>query len=197
MDGITAERLIAIPFDALSFDDKYLSLNMTSDKLVNAPLFSRSYVTAGSWAQDANKYFGVQPSWGEGAFCEKPAAGAQIPMTKGWNRPYLASDIVGTQIKNDQGEVVGKISDLVFDDQGRISFSILGYGGFLGMGQKLVAVPITSLSYAQESRDFVLNTTKEDIQSAPLFSKKALNESGWASESYRYFGQQPYWTNEK
>jgi hypothetical protein len=58
-------------------------------------------------------------------------------------------------------------------------------------------VPITSLFYAEESRDFVLNPAKEDIQAAPLFSKKALDDPSWANDSYRYFGQQPYWTEKK
>ncbi len=197
MDGIN-ERLVALPLDALSFNDKYLVLDTTLEKLVSAPLFSRSYLKARNWAEDANRYFGIQPSWGEGTLCEKPAVGAhQIPMTKGWNRPYGASEIVGTQVKNPQGEVVGKIADLVLDDEGRISFAILGYGGFLGIGQNLVAVPITSLSYVEEPRYFAINTTKENIQSAPLFSKKALDDPGWANGVYRYFGQQPYWTKEK
>jgi sporulation protein YlmC with PRC-barrel domain len=197
MDGIN-QRLVALPFDVLSFNDKYLVLKTTSEKLVTAPLFSRSYLNARNWAEDTNRYFGIQPSWGEGALCEKPAVGAhQLSMTKGWNRPYGASEIVGTQAKNPQGEVVGKIDDLVFDDEGRISFAILGYGGFLGIGQNLVAVPITSLSYAEEPRHFVLNATKEDIESAPLFSKKTLNNPSWANTFYRYFGQQPYWTKEE
>ncbi|MGZ3524012.1 MAG: PRC-barrel domain-containing protein [Thermodesulfobacteriota bacterium] len=198
MYGGMNERLVALPFDVLSFNDKYLVLNTTSEKLVTAPLFSRSYLNARNWDEDANRFFGIQPSWGEGTLCKKPAIGVhQLSMTKGWNRPYGASEIVGTQVKNPQGEVMGKIDDLVFDDEGRISFAILGYGGFLGIGQNLVAVPITSLFYAGESRDFVLNATKENIQSAPLFSKKALDDPGWANGFYRYFGQQPYWTTKE
>jgi len=197
MDGIN-QRLVALPFDVLSFNGKNLVLKTTSEKLVTAPLFSRSYLNARNWAENTNRYFGMQPSWGEETLCEKPAVGAhQIPMTKGWNRPYGVSELVGTQVKDPQGEVVGKIDDLVFDDEGRISIAILGYGGFLGIGQNLVAVPITSLSSTEEPRHFVLNTTKENIQSAPLFSKKALDDPGWANGVYRYFGQQPYWTNER
>ena len=57
-------------------------------------------------------------------------------MTKGWNRPYEVTEIVGTQVRDPQGEEVGKIDDLVFDTEGRISFAIVGYGGFLRMGPK-------------------------------------------------------------
>jgi len=197
MNGIN-ERLVAIPFDTLSINDKYVVLDTTSEKLVTAPLFRMNYLNARNWAEDTNRYFGIEPSWGEGAICERPAFGAhQLSMTKGWNRPYAGSEIVGTQVKDPQGQVVGKIDDLVFDDEGRISFAVLGYGGFLGIGQNLVAVPITSLSYVEEPRYFALNTTKEDIQSAPLFSKRALDDPEWANSVYRYFGQEPYWTKEK
>jgi sporulation protein YlmC with PRC-barrel domain len=197
VNGGMNERLLALPLDVLSFNDKYVVLNTTSDKLVTAPIFRMSYLNARSWAEDTNRYFGIQPSWGEGTFCEKPAVGAhQLSMTKGWNRPYAASEIVGTQVKNTQGKVLGKIDDLVFDDEGRISFAILGYGGFLGIDQNFVAVPITSFSYAKEPRHFLINTAKQDIQSAPIFSKKALDNPNWANGFYRYFGQQPYWTKE-
>jgi len=192
------ERLMALPFDALSFNNRYLTLDATSDQLVNAPIFHMDYLNARNWAEDTNRYFGVQPSWREGSFCENtPATANQLPMTNGWNRAHAASEIVGTQVKNDQGELLGKIKDLVFDDEGRISFAVLGYGGFLGMGQNLIAVPITSLSYIQETRYFAMNTTKEAIESAPHFNKQALNKPNWANDSYRYFGQQPYWTQEK
>jgi len=200
MDGRDA-RLVAVPFSALSFNDKYLVLDTTSDKLASAPLFNRSYLKARSWAEDSNRYFGLQPSWGEGkegTACEKaPGMNHQISMTKGWNRPYDATEIIGTQVKDSQGEEVGKIDDLVFDEEGRISFAVIGYGGFLGMGQNLVAVPVNSLSNAEELRHFVLDATKEKIQAAPLFSKKTLDEPGWAEGIHRYFGQQPSWTKEK
>ncbi len=197
MFGIN-ERLVASPFDALSFKDKSLVVETTLEKLVSAPPFSRNYLSARNWAEESNRYFGIRPSWGEETFNQKPIVGAnQLSMTKSWNRPYAASEIVGTQVENPQGEVLGKIDDLVFDDEGRISFAILGYGGFLGIGQNLVAVPITSLFYAEEPRHFALNTTKEDIQSAPLFSKKALDDPGWANGFYRYFDQQPYWIKEE
>ncbi len=192
------ERLLALPFDALSFNNKYLVLDANSDQLVNAPIFHMNYLNARNWAEDTNRYFGVQPSWGEGSSCKNsPETANPLPMTKGWNRPYAASEIVGTQVKDDQGEFLGKVKDLVFDKEGRISFAVLGYGGFLGIGQNLVAVPITSLSYVKESRYFAMNTTKENIQSAPLFGKQALNNPNWTNDDYRYFGQQPYWTQEK
>jgi sporulation protein YlmC with PRC-barrel domain len=197
MDG-RDERLVALPFNTVTFDDKYFVLDTTSEKLANAPLFRRNYPRARNWAEDANRYFGIQPSWEEGAACEiAPGMAHQISMTKGWNRPYEATEIVGTKVRDPQGEEVGKIDDLVFDNEGRISFAIVGYGGFLGIGQNLVAVPVNSLSYVEEPRHFVLDATREKVESAPLFSKKTLDDPRWADGVYGYFGQQPHWTDEK
>jgi hypothetical protein len=53
------------------------------------------------------------------------------------------------------------------------------------------------LSYVEEPKHFVLNATEEKIQSAPLFSRKTLDDPKWAENVYQYFGQQPYWTKEK
>ena len=198
MDG----KLVALPFNALSFDEKgkSLVLDTTSDKLANAPIFNRSYLSARSWAEDSNRYFGIGPSWGEERkenLCDKAAAAApQISMTEGWNRPYESTEIVGTQVRNPQGEELGKVDDLVFDTEGRISFVIVGYGGFLGISQNLVAVPVNFLSYAEQPRHFVLDATKEKIQSASPFSRRTLDDPEWAKGVYRYFGQQPNWTTE-
>lgn len=188
MDGTNA-RLVALPFSVLSFNGKDTVLDTTWDKLVNAPVFSRSYLLARSWAEDTNRYFGLQPSWGEGAegtLCGEGAIVAtQLSMTKGWNRPYEATEIVGARVRDSKGEEVGKIHDLVFDTEGRISSAIIGFGGFIGIGQNLVAVPANSLSFDEEPRRFVLNTTKEEIHSAPLFSRKTLDDPNWAKGDYQ------------
>ncbi|HUL29946.1 MAG TPA: PRC-barrel domain-containing protein [Thermodesulfobacteriota bacterium] len=191
------ERLVALPFNTVTLNDKDVVLDTTTEKLTNAPLFRINYPSARNWAEDANGYFGIQPSWGEAA-CEKTGdMPHQISMTKGWNRPYEATEIIGTEVRDSQGEEVGKIDDLVFDNEGRTSFAIVGYGGFLGIGQNLVAVPVNSLSNVEKPRHFVLDATKQKVQSAPLFSKKTLNDPAWADGVYRFFGQQPYWTDEK
>ncbi len=198
MDGVNA-KLVAVPFDTWSFNGKDLVLDTTADKLANAPFFNRSYLSARSWAEDSDRYFGVQPSWGEGTPCEKPAGvDRQVSMTKEWNRPYEVSEVVGTQVRDPNGEELGTVDDLVFDNEGRISFAVIGYGGFLGMGRKLVAVPVDSLFYAgEQTRHFVLNATREKVQSAPLFSRKSLDDPKWKEDVHRYFGQQPEWVKEK
>jgi PRC-barrel domain len=58
----------------------------------------------------------------------------------------LARVFLGANVNNPTGEVVGDIRDLVFDRSGHISTVVLGVGGFLGMGEKNVAVPFSALT---------------------------------------------------
>jgi hypothetical protein len=107
----------------------------------------------------------------------------------------LSSDAIGKAIVNPQREHLGDIKDFVFD-QGRVSFVILSYGGVVGFGGKSVAIPYSALSFDTKDRLFVLDATKDRLEAAPAFDRKMLSDRSWAADMYRYFGQQPYWTEE-
>jgi sporulation protein YlmC with PRC-barrel domain len=117
------------------------------------------------------------------------------PIGSYFERSYDVSKLIGMKVNNEQGENLGKIEDLVADSHGRIAFAILSYGGVLGMGETLVAVPFESLSYDSPWRLFVLNMSKEQLASAPKYEKRSdLANPKLAEDIYRFFGQQSYWT---
>ena len=71
-------------------------------------------------------------------------------------------------------------------------------GGFLGIGDKLFAVPLKHLEMVQEEDDtfFVLDVTKERLENAPGFDKDNwpdTNDRAWIVDVYRYYGREPYW----
>ena len=104
---------------------------------------------------------------------------------------------VGKEVKNTQGDFLGTVRDFVSDSQGRVSFAIVGHGGFLGFFEKKVAVPYSALSYDKEKEYFTCSINKDRFASAPEFKDEAvLQDKAFAEEVYRYFGQQPYWTEE-
>ena len=79
-----------------------------------------------------------------------------------------ASSFIGMGVKNLQNEDIGKINDLVFDPQkGKISYAVLSIGGILGVGDKLIAVPVTSLKAQPGQNHLVLNMQKSQLESAP------------------------------
>ncbi len=125
------------------------------------------------------------------------AAQSQNKVTdQGWSKEYTFGQIVGTSVRNDQGQDLGRISDIVIDSKGHVPFAILSYGGFWGMGGKSVAIPFTALSFNQNGNFMVLNTDQAKLQSAPAFKVSDLSNRKWAEDVYHYFGQQPYWTEE-
>ena len=104
---------------------------------------------------------------------------------------------IGKAVKNAEGESFGTVSDLVRDSEGKISFAIISYGGFLGMGEKEAAVPFSTLAYNEEGQYLTCNITRDQLTGAPHFnSKDELTHPSFAGEIYRYYGVQPYWTGE-
>ena len=109
-------------------------------------------------------------------------------------RPSTVHSLIGSWVSNSKGEDLGRVTDFVIDSQGRVTFVVIAYGGFLRIGGREVAVPFTSFAYDRESRHFVLDMSKERLASAPAFSARSLYNEKWAEEVYRHFGQAPYWT---
>ena len=85
---------------------------------------------------------------------------------------WLASRFVGQAVTNQAGQNIGDINDLLFDKTGRIATAVVGVGGFLGMGEKSVAVPFGSLAFTTDAtgkRVVTIPFSKEQLQAAPIF----------------------------
>jgi sporulation protein YlmC with PRC-barrel domain len=77
------------------------------------------------------------------------ATGAAIPEAS-LKGDWRASKVVGLKVYNDNNESVGSINDLLMDKGGSIKAVVLGVGGFLGMGEHLVAVPLDKVKFVNE-----------------------------------------------
>ena len=88
-----------------------------------------------------------------------------------------ANTYIGQAVYNSADESIGKISDLIMEKSGGIDAAIIGVGGFLGIGEKWVAVPFEKIAITQvpDSEDVKLTTTEtaESLQAAPEFKTKA------------------------
>ncbi len=117
--------------------------------------------------------------------------------SKGWDRSYQTSEIIGLWVKNHQERYLGRIQDLVVDPDGRVVFAIIGYTKFNWrlIGENSVAVPFNALVYERNAKHpmAVVDISFEKFQSAPRFAKTDLADRRQEAEVYRYFGQQPYW----
>ena len=108
-----------------------------------------------------------------------------------------ASSMAGNVVRNLEGDVLGKIEELMVDlDDGRITYAVLSFGGFLGLHDKLVAIPWDALTVDLEAHEFILNINKERLESAPGFDKEnwpQMADREWAQNIYEYYGHRPYW----
>jgi sporulation protein YlmC with PRC-barrel domain len=81
---------------------------------------------------------------------------------------FRASKIIDHAVKNEQGEEVGEVDDLIMSRRGKIKKVVLSVGGFLGIGDRLVAVPFRSLRI-HEKGEIIYNVTKEQLEKHPIF----------------------------
>ncbi|MDP8958622.1 MAG: PRC-barrel domain-containing protein [Actinomycetota bacterium] len=108
-----------------------------------------------------------------------------------------ASTLIGDPVRNVEGERLGEIRELMIDlDYGQVAYAVLSFGGFLGMGDKLFAIPWQALSVLPEEHAFLLDIDKQTLKEAPGFDKNNWPETDrtWGSEIYAYYGYTPYWT---
>ncbi len=84
---------------------------------------------------------------------------------------YKASELVGKSVKNLQGEDIGQIEELVIGSNGEVGYAVLSFGGFLGMGDKLFAVPWVSLAHQPDREYVTLDIQPKKLEKAPGFNK--------------------------
>ena len=109
----------------------------------------------------------------------------------------LANDVKGHKVVNKNAEDLGKIEDYMLDlETGRMAYAVLSFGGFLGMGEKLFAIPWSAFNVQLFENDLriVLNVDKEILTKAQGFDKSQLPLSySQLSSVYTYYGNKPYW----
>lgn len=108
-----------------------------------------------------------------------------------------ATTLIGDKVLNGRGEDLGKIEELMIDlDSGKVAYGVLSFGGFMGMGDKLFAVPFESMKLDTDRHAFVLDVSKERLENAPGFDKSNWPKTAdrtWGAEIHRYYGVRPYW----
>lgn len=108
-----------------------------------------------------------------------------------------ASRVIGTEVYNTEGRHIGSIEDVMLEKlTNNIMFAVIGFGGFLGIGEKYHAVPWSSLDYDTSRGGYVVPFTKEQLEAAPVYDINDLtsNDGTRARDaSYDYYKVPPYW----
>lgn len=132
-------------------------------------------LTAGAMAQDAAPAASDTPA----TTTEAPAAPLDTSiLASGYSvtdKDNLATEIIGKQVYSSSAtdaEHIGDVNNLVVGERGEVAAVVIGVGGFLGIGEKNVAVNYAELQWVTAedgTKRFVLNTTKEALETAPNF----------------------------
>jgi sporulation protein YlmC with PRC-barrel domain len=106
-----------------------------------------------------------------------------------------ADTLIGDSVVNTQEENLGDIKEIMLDTRtGQVAYAVLSFGGFLGMGEKLFAVPWQALQLDTVNKRFVLNVDKQRLKNAPGFDPDAwpdMSDVSWADEIHTFYGTDP------
>ena len=111
-----------------------------------------------------------------------------------------AATLKGDSVVNSSGDDLGTIEAIMLDvTSGRIAYAVLSFGGFLGMGSKLFAIPWSALTLDASEKRFILDVPKERLENAPGFDKDhwpSMADTTWATQVHSYYNVRPYWDDE-
>ncbi len=121
----------------------------------------------------------------------------ELPPREPMRATQQSFRIIGTSVRDSQDQTIGSIKDFAIDlENGRVvEVLVTTPGGFLGLNQRIVAVPPQAMQYDSASKVLRLNVDKEKFKAAPDFAmaRWADNyQSRRVAETYRHFDQQPY-----
>ena len=109
----------------------------------------------------------------------------------------IGSDkVAGTDVYGSDENKIGSIERVMIDKlSGKVAYAVIGYGGFLGIGDNHYPTPWQSLKYDTRLGGYVVGITADQLEGAPSFSND--NEWSWSREDdqrvYAYYGASPYW----
>ena len=112
-------------------------------------------------------------------------------------RVLSAGTLAGDHVRNRAGDDLGTVEEIMIDlESGQIAYVVLSFGGFLGIGDKLFAVPWESLELNAADHEFILDVDKQTLENAPGFDKDNwpdMADPKWGSEVHAHYGREPYW----
>lgn len=109
----------------------------------------------------------------------------------------IASDkVIGTNVYDPAGKHIGTVERLILEKRsGRVSYAVLSFGGFLGIGHDHYPLPWQKLDYDTSLEGFRVDVSKEQVEGAPRY--KSTDDYEWSDANgrriYEYYGLTPYW----
>ena len=173
---MNTKKLLLLPafFVACAF-----SVGMAANAQENRTLDERSLTDRDTLSQQQSVQDEAKPS------SAHPEKVSNQELKKKVTNINKASTFIGMDVENLQGETLGEIDDLAFDaESGKIAYAVLSVGGFLGINEKYIAVPLNALTPAPGADHLLLDANKQRLERAPGFAKNKwpdLDTPAWGA----------------
>lgn len=130
------------------------------------------------------------------SYAERDRYGMYKRYSSGPGPTLMGADtLIGDNVVNGQDETLGDIKEIMLDMRtGQIAYAVLSFGGFLGIGEKLFAVPWQALQLDTVNKRFVLNVDKKRLQTAPGFDPDSwpdMDDVNWSNQIHTFYGTDP------
>jgi sporulation protein YlmC with PRC-barrel domain len=200
------DKLFAMPWSVLHTVEadtakkdsaRSLVLPLDKERLKTAPGFDKnSWPTMANpdWTKDVDAFYAgeVNPN------TKKAVEASKRTSVITWR----ATELKGADVKTPTGDKLGDVKELAIDSNGRVSYAVLSVGGFLGMGERFVAVPWDSLTFAlggdkSDKKSITLASTKKQLEGAPQFKDDKehaveMCDPKWITRVYEYYSIPAY-----
>jgi sporulation protein YlmC with PRC-barrel domain len=111
------------------------------------------------------------------------------------NHQLISSeDVEGTDVYGVDGKKIGEIDHLMIDKvSGRVTYAVISFGGFLGLGHSHYPVPWAAIKYDPNLGGYITGITEEKLKDAPAFSDDAWSDRSWEAQVHKHYNALPYW----
>ena len=104
-----------------------------------------------------------------------------------------ANDARGREVKDKNGDGIGRVADLLVDDrENKVRFLLVEHGGFLGFGETKSLIPVDAVTKITEADVFV-DQSRERVAAAPGYTPDLVDDRSYHTSIYGHYGYAPYW----
>lgn len=105
-----------------------------------------------------------------------------------------SSEVNGTEVYGPDGSQIGFIDHLMIDKQsGKVAYAVMGFGGFLGLGEEHYPIPWSKLRYDTAKNGFVTDITEQEVSGAPARNDNWYADRDWEQRTHDYYRVPNYW----
>jgi len=105
-----------------------------------------------------------------------------------------SNNVNGTAVFGADGAEIGHIDHLMIDKKsGKVAYAVMGFGGFLGMGEEHYPVPWNALNYDPDRDGFMTNIDEKTVKGAPERTDSWYTDRAWQERTFDHYGVPYYW----